>query len=166
MLVAILAFLFFSVFGQRKCDEDYVNKLWTYSVETTEVGNDGMIVVNVTDEIRSRTLPYFDMLSRNAIHALLYAGIEGKNGVNSINPLINEDNKIEEPEFFLNDFMRENGPYQLFIGNIAYSSLKVVKMRKPTRYKMTVTLSIKKDELRQYLEDNKIIKKTDNYFKQ
>ena len=165
MLIAFLTLMFYFVFGQKKsAPEDYVHKVWTYEVETKGVGNDGTYLVRITDYVKTRKEPFLEILKRDAVHAVMFDGIPAGGGSVAQPALINDENRIEEPEFYMNDFFVDNGPYLNFVNDVAIASLSVVKMKKPSRFKVSVVISIKKDDLRKYLVDSKIIKSADDLF--
>ena len=129
-----------------------------YHVETMGVGNDGTYLIKVTNYFKTadeRT--YLEGLKKDAVHCVIYHGIPAGNGSIKQPALLNSDTKVEGNEEALNNFF-EQGLYNNYINSIVNSSKTIVKMKDSKDYKISVTLSVNKDELRQYLIDNNIIK--------
>ena len=76
---------------------------------------------------------------------------------------MNKDTKIEGNEQALNEFF-EQKQYLQFINTIVNSSKTIVKLKDSKDYKISVVISVNKDQLRKYLIDNDIIKSLDYIF--
>ncbi|MBR4155610.1 MAG: hypothetical protein IKU01_02750 [Bacteroidales bacterium] len=135
-----------------------------YNVETMGVGVDGTYLVRVTDYFRTTDERiYLDGLKKDAVHGVIYSGIPAGNGSIKQPALLNKDTSLEGAEEALNNFF-EQKLYNNFINSVVNSSKKVVKIQGSKDYKISVILSVNKDELRKYLIDNKIIKPLDYLF--
>ena len=129
-----------------------------YNVRTMGVGVDGTYLINVTDYFRTTDeTVYLDGLMKDAVHCVIYSGIPAGNGSIQQPALMNNDTRIDGNEEALNQFF-EQKQYVNFINSIVNSSKTIVKVKDSKDYKISVTLSVKKDELRNYLIDNNIIK--------
>ncbi len=136
----------------------------TYDVETMGVGNDGTYLIKVTDYFRTTDeTVYLDGLKKDAVHCVIYSGIPAGNGSINQPPLMNKDTKIEGNEQALNQFF-EQKQYLQFINTIVNSSKTIVKLKDSKDYKISVVISVNKDQLRKYLIDNNIIKSLDYIF--
>lgn len=136
----------------------------TYDVETMGVGNDGTYLIKVTDYFRTTDeTVYLDGLKKDAVHCVIYSGIPAGNGSINQPPLMNKDTKIEGNEQALNEFF-EQKQYLQFINTIVNSSKTIVKLKDSKDYKISVVISVNKDQLRKYLIDNNIIKSLDYIF--
>lgn len=136
----------------------------TYDVETMGVGNDGTYLIKVTDYFRTTDeTVYLDGLKKDAVHCVIYSGIPAGNGSINQPPLMNKDTKIEGNEQALNEFF-EQKQYLQFINTIVNSSKTIVKLKDSKDYKISVVISVNKDQLRKYLIDNDIIKSLDYIF--
>lgn len=135
-----------------------------YNVETMGVGNDGTYLIRVTDYFRTADERiYLEGLKKDAVHCVIYSGIPAGNGSIKQPALMNSDTKIEGNEEALNNFF-EQGLYNNFISSIVNSSKKITKIKNSKDYKISVVISVKKDDLRKYLIDNNIIKPLDFIF--
>ena len=106
---------------------------------------------------------YLDGLKKDAVHCVIYRGIPAGNGSINQPALLNKDTRIEGNEEALNNFF-EQKLYNNFINSVVNSSKNIVKLQGSKDYKISVTLSVNKDELRKYLIDNNIIKPLDYLF--
>lgn len=76
---------------------------------------------------------------------------------------MNKDTKIEGNEQALNQFF-EQKQYLQFINSVVNSSKTITKLQGSKDYKISVVISVNKDQLRKYLIDNDIIKSLDYIF--
>ena len=122
------------------------------------VGNDGTYVIKVTDYFRTVDEDiYLDGLKRDAVHCVIYSGIPAGNGSMRQPALMTNDTRMEGNEQALNDFF-EQRQYLLFVNAIVNSSKTISKIKGSKDYKISVIMSVSKDDLRKYLMDENIIK--------
>ena len=141
-----------------------VTNVKQYSVETMGVGNDGTYLIKVSDYFRSNDeRVYLDGLKRDAVHCVIYQGVPAGNGSMKQPALLNADTRIEGNEQALNEFF-EQKMYLNFINSVVNSSREITKVEESKDYKISVVISVAKDDLRQYLIDNNIIKPLDYIF--
>lgn len=135
-----------------------------YNVETMGIGSDGTYLIKVTDYFRTadETI-YLDGLKKDAVHCVIYSGIPAGNGSINQPALMNADTKIEGNEEALNAFF-EQKQYLQFINSVVNSSKTITKLSDTKEFKISVTVSVNKDKLRNYLIDNGIIKPLDYIF--
>lgn len=135
-----------------------------YEVETMGVGKDGTYLIKVTDYFKTADeRVYIDGLKKSAVHCVIYRGIPAGNGSLKQPALMNNDTKIEGNEQALNDFF-EQKQYLNFVGSIVNSSKSITRIKGSKDFKISLTVSVNKDELRKYLSDNGIIKSLDFIF--
>ncbi|MBQ8223362.1 MAG: hypothetical protein IJZ87_08495 [Bacteroidales bacterium] len=135
-----------------------------YDVETMGVGNDGTYLIRVTDYFRTTDeMVYLDGLKKDAVHCVIYQGIPAGNGSIKQPALMTSDTKVEGNEQALNNFF-EQKLYLNYINSVVNSSKKITKMKDSKDYKISVVISVNKDDLRKYLIDNNIIKPLDFLF--
>ena len=135
-----------------------------YNVQTMGVGIDGTYLINVTDYFKTTDeRVYLDGLKKDAVHCVIYSGIPAGNGSIKQPALLNNDTRIEGNEEALNQFF-EQKLYLNFINSIVNSSKTIVRVKDSKDYKISVTMSVNKDELRNYLIDNNIIKSLNYLF--
>ena len=129
-----------------------------YYVEAMGVGNDGTYVIKVTDYFRTVDEDvYLDGLKKDAVHCVIYNGIPAGNGSMRQPALMTGDTRLEGCEQLLNDFFQQK-QYLLFVNAIVNSSKTISKIKGSKNYKISVIMSVAKDDLRQYLIDKNIIK--------
>ncbi len=135
-----------------------------YEVETMGVGKDGTYLIKVTDYFRTTDEHvYVEGLKKDAVHCVIYSGIPAGNGAMKQPALMNNDTKLAGNEQALNEFF-ENKMYLNFVYGIVDSSKTITKLKGSKDYKISVVISVNKDDLRKYLIDNNIIKSLDYIF--
>lgn len=135
-----------------------------YEVETMGVGKDGTYLIKVTDYFRTADEKvYIDGLKKDAIHCVIYNGIPAGNGSLKQPALLTQDTKLEGKEQAFNDFF-EQKQYLQFVGAIVNSSKSITRIKGSKDYKISLTISVNKDDLRKYLSDNDMIKSLDYIF--
>ena len=129
-----------------------------YEVETLGVGVDGTYLIKVTDYFKTTDEKlYLDGLKKDAVHCVIYNGVPAGNGSMKQPALMTNDTRMEGNEKALNDFF-EQKLYLDFINSVVNSSKTITKIKGSKDYKISVGISVNKDELRKYLIDNDIIK--------
>ena len=89
-----------------------------------------------------------------AVHAVIFKGVPAGNGAASQPPLKTDAVTASDSVFFGNFFQ---GEYQDYINSVASGSLRILKLR-AREYKIGYVVSVAKDNLRKYLEDQGVIK--------
>ena len=118
---------------------------WTYEIESVGVGADGTYAIRVWS---------YYVAKRNAVHAVIFKGVPAGNGAASQPPLKTDAVTASDSVFFGNFFQ---GEYQDYINSVASGSLRILKLR-AREYKIGYVVSVAKDNLRKYLEDQGVIK--------
>lgn len=135
-----------------------------YEVETMGVGKDGTYLIKVTDYFRtSDEKVYIDGLKKDAVHCVIYKGIPAGNGSLKQPALMTQDTKLEGTEQAFNEFF-EQKQYLQFVGSIVNSSKSITRIKGSKDFKISLTVSVNKDELRKYLTDHNMIKSLDYIF--
>lgn len=135
-----------------------------YEVETMGVGKDGTYLIKVTDYFKTTNEQvYIEGLKKSAVHCVIYSGIPAGNGAMKQPALMNDDTKIEGNEQALNEFF-ESRMYLNFVNGVVDSSKTITKLQGSKDYKISVVISVNKDDLRKHLIDNGIIKSLDYIF--
>ena len=133
----------------------------SYQTECISMEMDGYITLKIWDT--KKGVNYTSEQSRkDAIHAILYSGIAGIKGCTTLSPLLS---KMEAQENFKNiekSFFSKKGKWTMFTRsseiettlpeNLGIKNWKVYQV------------SVSKNELRKYLEEQKIIKSLNNGF--
>jgi hypothetical protein len=132
---------------------------WEYEIEPVNVGTTGSRLIKVWSYSK-KVEGAIEQAKKNAVHAIIFRGYNGMNGVSSQKPLAANPNLEEEKKDFFESFFAEGGKYMKFVsitndGTIeAKDRLKVGK-----RYKVGVIVSVNYAALRKDLEEAGIIKK-------
>ena len=135
-----------------------------YEVETMGVGKDGTYLIKVTDYFKTTDEKvYIDGLKKDAVHCVIYKGIPAGNGSLKQPALLTQDTKLEGKEQAFDDFF-EQKQYLQFVGSIVNSSKSITRVKSSKDYRISLTVSVNKDELRKYLTDNNMIKSLDYIF--
>ena len=126
---------------------------WTYEIESVGVGADGTYAIRVWSYYKNAKMP-LEVAKRNAVHAVIFKGVPAGNGAASQPPLKTDAVTASDSVFFGNFFQ---GKYQDYINSVASGSLRILKLR-AREYKIGYVVSVAKDNLRKYLEDQGVIK--------
>ncbi|AFR35090.1 hypothetical protein [Riemerella anatipestifer] len=134
---------------------------YNYEMVCQGVGSQGSNLVKVysyasTMEEATR------QVKRDAVHGILFKGILGGNRCSFQPPIVSPAELESHKEFFDNFF---KGDYERFVnlssdGNIPAKD----RLRVGSKYKIGVTVSVNKNELRKYLENKGVIKKLGHLF--
>ena len=103
--------------------------------------------------IKNAKMP-LEVAKRNAVHAVIFKGVPAGNGAASQPPMVTGQLSASDTAFFDNFFIAD---YQNYINSVANSSLRIIKLR-AREYKVGYVVSVAKDNLRKYLEDQGVIK--------
>lgn len=130
------------------------NQPFAYEVESVGVGSDGTYAIRIWSFSKK---PEITMVKpqQNAIHATLFRGIPAGGGAVAQPPIVPSDSGYDENSPFFQEFFKTD--YQRFVNSVARGSAQVVKCGRK-EYKIGYVMSIAKDNLRKYLEDQGIIK--------
>ena len=113
----------------------------------------GTYAIRVWSYYKNAKMP-LEVAKRNAVHAVIFKGVPAGNGAASQPPLKTDAVTASDSVFFGNFFQ---GEYQDYINSVASGSLRILKLR-AREYKIGYVVSVAKDNLRKYLEDQGVIK--------
>lgn len=138
---------------QKKADKDTEN--WRYDIECAGTGSDGTYLVKVWSYAKKADVAAEQSL-KNAVHGVLFKGITGQpGGCPSQRALIPNPNvQNEQRDFFAKFFSSKGGDFRKYA--VATGTPERVRLKK--EYKVGVTVSVAKDQLRRDLEAAGIIK--------
>jgi hypothetical protein len=133
----------------------------TYQTECISLESDGYIAVKIWDT--SKGAKYnTEQARKDAIHAILFSGISSGNGCSTQPPILNvseEQNKFKNIE---KSFFAKNGKWTMFTRSAATETILPASLG--AKNWKVYQVSISKNELRKYLEEQKIIKSLTNGF--
>lgn len=153
-----LCFVVFCGFSTVYCKDK--NPIPQYELTGAGTGNQGTYLVNVT-VVSKKNNPDDNIVKRAAVHGVLFKGFSSKEHRQMQKPLAGSANNEVQHIDFYNYFFSESGN-ALNYASIIGGSRKVIKSGK--EYRVTVTVSVNKDELRSYLESLGILKGLNNGF--
>jgi hypothetical protein len=99
---------------------------------------------------------------KEAIHAVLYSGISGSNGCSTQPPILNSNDKKEKFSNIENSFFAKKGKWSIFTTSSTTHLTTPISLGQK-KWKV-YQVSISKNQLRKYLEEQKIIKALNNGF--
>lgn len=139
----------------------FSDKLKTYQVECVTIETDGYVVLKLWD-VRKGGKYKFEQARKDAVHCVLFSGISSINGCSNQPPLLNNSEEQEKFKVIEKSFFAKNGVWSM------YTRSSAVETTLPTTVGVknwkVYQISISKNELRKYLEDQKIIKTLNNGF--
>lgn len=158
-LLKIIALLIVAI-SFASCGSKNVN--YNYEVVPVGVGAQGSYLIKVYSYAKS----YDDAVEigkENAVRAVLFKGIPGGNGVSNQKAFVSIEQLNSNKSFF--DSFFKDGTYLRFIslsndGTIGQKD----RLKVGNQYKIGIVYSVRKDDLRKYLEDQGIIKKLGSMF--
>ena len=133
----------------------------SYQTECLSLDIDGYITFKIWDTKKAAKYS-FDQARKDAIHAILYSGISGGNGCATQPPILS---KIQEQENFKSiekSFFAKRGKWSMYTRSSATETTLPANLG--IKNWKVYQISVSKNELRKYLEEQKIIKSLNNGF--
>lgn len=148
LLLLVLFCSFFTAYGKD------ANPVPSYEITGAGTGSQGTYLIDVTI-ISKKNNPDDIVIKRAAVHGVLFRGFSNKEHRQLQKPLAGSAANEAQHIDFYNDFFSETGSASNY-ASIVDGSRKVIKSGK--EYRVTVTVSVNKEELRSYLESLGILK--------
>jgi len=139
----------------------YAQNQFAYQVECISVENSGSVKIKIWNTKKAKK--YSQLQARkDAVHAILFSGVSGSNGCVTQKPLLSTPESIEAFKKIENYFFSKNGEYGKYTreASVAATLPQQIGDKKWKVYQV----SISKDLLRKYLEEQKIIKSLNSGF--
>lgn len=158
-MILLVSFSFaLSAQAKKKANKD--TEHWRYEVECVGVGKPGTNLIKVWSYSKKPHIA-IDQAKKNAVHALLFKGFaKGERGCFAQDALVKDFSIQDKKEAFFKDFFNsKDGKYMRFVQiteEKGITSNDVVKLKK--EYKIGIVVLVDRNALRQYLEDEKIIR--------
>ena len=135
---------------------------YRYEVVPVSVGTQGTYLIKVFSYAKNKQKA-LELVKPNAVHAVLFSGFTGGNGISGQKPMVSTDVKTKNQKFF-DDFFK-NKEYERFVNLSADTMVKPGDMVKVGKlYKIGFTVSVNKDGLREYLESQGVLKSLGSMF--
>lgn len=132
-----------------------------YQTECVTLEADGYIIIKIWDTKKGSRYKH-NKAKKDAIHAILFSGISGGNGCSTQPPILNKSEEQEKFKTIEKSFFSKKGKWIMFTRSSATESTLPTNLG--AKNWKVYQVSISKNELRKYLEEQKIIKSLTNGF--
>lgn len=133
----------------------------TYQTECVTIETDGYVMIKIWDTKKGAKYTS-EEARKDAIHAILYSGVSGGTGCTTQPPILNKSEEQENFKPIEKSFFAKKGKWSMFTRSSATETTLPANIGIKNWKVYQVTIS--KNELRKYLEDQKIIKSLTNGF--
>ena len=136
-------------------------KYKSYQTECIIIESDGYVTIKIWDTKKGAKYKS-EQARKDAIHAILYSGISGGGGCATQPPILNKSEELENFKKIEKSFFQKRGKWSMYTrsSNLETTLQSNLGMKNWKVYQV----SISKNELRKYLEEQKIIKSLTNGF--
>lgn len=135
--------------------------LANYQTECVTIENEGYITIKIWDTKKGTNyLP--EQARKDAIHAILYSGISANNSCTTQPPLLSKTEEQENFKSIQKTFFSKKGKWAMFTRSSATETTLPDNLG--SKNWKVYQVSVSKNELRKYLEEQKIIKSLNNGF--
>lgn len=132
-----------------------------YVISGAGVGSQGTYLVDVSVIVKKVKDVDEDLISRCAVHGVLFRGFSSEENRQVQKPLAGSATTEATHADFFNNFFKKAGPASAY-ANVLSSSMKTVKSGK--KYRVTATVSVNKDQLHHDLEEAGVVKGLNSIF--
>ncbi len=146
LLVAALCMPVIAGSRQKKADKD--TNQFRYEIECAGNAVQGTYLVKVWSYSKKAAIAE-NQCRKNAVHGVIFKGYGGGQGCVAQRPLANNPGAETQFADYFKSFFAEGGEFQKY-ASIIEGTTEVVKIGK--EYKVGVTVSVRKDDLRRALE--------------
>lgn len=153
-LLALCAFVSTAVAGAPKKAEAQT-AAWRYEIEPVNVSTQGTCVIKVSSYSKKARIAE-EQDKKNAVHGVIYKGVPAKDRIPAKKPLVTAQEAADHQKFF-DDFFADGGAYMQFVALTTSGAPEITKVGK--EYKVGITVTVSYSELRNYLEQQGVIKK-------
>ena len=129
-----------------------------YNIECISIENQGFVKLKLLN-YKNPTDFNVESASKDAIKAVLYSGYSSTN-CQTQKPILKESSDIDNFKKIESNFFSSNGKWKTFVRN----SLDSNNIKTDKTENKEFTIMVNKDQLRKYLEDQKIIKSLNTGF--
>lgn len=128
-----------------------------YTIQSEGVDNSGNYIVRIVVSTKKKPLKTAqDLVRRYAVHGVMFRGVTAAKGYSAQPPLVKDPNVEENKRAFFEAFWRENAYFRY--ASITPSSLTVMKNKQSKMIETSALITVSKEQLQKYLEENGIIK--------
>ena len=133
----------------------------TYQTECVAIETDGYLIIKIWDTKKGAKYKP-EQARKDAINAILFSGISGGNGCTTQPPILNKTEEQESFKTIEKSFFAKKGKWSMFTRSSATESTLPANLG--IKNWKVYQVSISNNELRKYLEEQKIIKSLTNGF--
>lgn len=132
-----------------------------FQTECVNIENDGYVTIKIWDTKKGAHYK-IDEAQKDAIRSFLFSGVSTNNTCSSQSPILNKTEEQDKFKDIEKSFFSKNGKWSLFTRSSA-TETTLPKNLGVNNWKV-YQLSISKNELRKFLEEQKIIKSLNTGF--
>ena len=132
-----------------------------YQTECVTVEADGYVTIKIWDTKKAAKYSA-EQARKDAIHSILYSGISGGTGCATQPPVLNKSEDQKNFKSIEKAFFAKKGKWSMFTRSAATETTLPASLG--IKNWKVYQVSISKNELRKYLEEQKIIKSLNNGF--
>jgi len=132
-----------------------------YQTECVSIETNGYISLKIWDSKSGKSYKP-EQAKKDAVHAMLYAGIAGTNGCTTQRAILSNAETIDQFKKIEKDFFSKNGDWQRFTRS-SDTETTLPESIGAKNWKV-YQVSVAKDALRKYFEEKQIIKSLNNGF--
>ncbi len=127
----------------------------SFQTECVSLETDGYVTIKIWDTNKGKSYN-LQQARKDAVAAILYSGISGTNGCSTQSPILNKAEEQQNFKSIEKKFFSRNGKWIVFTRSSAVETTLPNSLgdKKCKVYQVSVS----RDELRKYLEEQKIIK--------
>lgn len=126
----------------------------TYQTECVSIETDGYVTVKIWDTKKgARYKP--EQARKDAVNAILFSGIAGGNGCSTQPPILNKAEEQEKFKSIEKSFFARKGKWSMYTRSSATETTLPANLG--VKNWKVYQVSVSKNELRKYLEEQKII---------
>ena len=132
-----------------------------YQTECVTIETDGYVTIKIWDTKKGAKYKP-EQARKDAVHAILYSGISGGTGCSTQPPILNKAEEQDNFKSIEKSFFAKKGKWSMFTRSSATETTLPANLG--VKNWKVYQVSISKNELRNYLEEQKIIKSLTNGF--
>ncbi len=145
-------------YGQARKKADKDTDRWRYELEVVNEGAQGTYLIKIWSYSKKPNVAV-EQAKKNAVHGIVFKGYTAAGRIKGQKPLVQDASAELTHEAFFKDFFADNGKYMKYVqlttdGAIAPGDI----MKVGKEYKVGIVVAVSKDELRKYLEAEKIVR--------
>ena len=150
-LIAISSFILLSFTSNKS----------SYQIQCINLDTDGYVILKIWDTQKGSKY-LVEQAYKDAIDAILFSGLASEKGCTSQPPLLNEQTEKEKFKIIQKKFFSKKGNWSIFAKSAKIETTLPINLG--AKNWKVYQVAISKNELRKYLEEEKIIKSLNNGF--